>query len=200
MGALVAAYLVWLVVHGPQPPQSGWINGWAEDAFYLAAAVVCVVGGLRRRPGSYIPIVFGLALIFTMTGNTILTVYTLHGIPPPPPTAADVFGLGFIVLCFVGIALMARKDRERLNPRELLDGGVAALGAGAVCAAFVLRVFPTGKDSRHWVRLSSSPTRLALSSSYSSWSVPLLSPANGAPAEHGSRWRRPSRWLPSHRR
>ena len=142
MGGLVAAYLVWLVVHGPQPPQSGWINGWAEDAFYLVAAVVCVIGGLRRRPGSYIPLVFGLALIFTMLGNTVLTVYALHGIPPPPPTAADVFGLGFTVLCFVGIGLMARNDRERLNPRDLLDGGIAALGVGAVCAAFVLAKLP----------------------------------------------------------
>ena len=66
----MGAYLVWLVLHGPQPPQSGWINGWALDAFYLVAAVVCVTGGLRRRPGSYIPLVFGLALIFTMLGNT----------------------------------------------------------------------------------------------------------------------------------
>ena len=122
----------------PAPPQSGWINGWAEDAFYLAAGVVCVIGGLRRRPGSYVPLVFGSALICTMIGNTILTVYALHGIPPPPPTLADLFGLGFIVLCFVGIALMAREDRERLSPRELLDGGIAALGAAAVCAAFVL--------------------------------------------------------------
>ena len=62
--------------------------------------------------------------------------------PPPPPTAADFFGLGFIVLCFAGIGLMAREDRERLSPRELLDGGIAALGAGAVCAAFVLAHLP----------------------------------------------------------
>ena len=142
MGGLVAAYVLWLVVRGPQPPQSGWINGWAEDAFYLAAGVVCVIGGLRRRPGSYVPLVFGLALIFTMIGNTILTVDALHGIPPPPPTPADFFGLGFIVLCFAGIGLMAREDRERLSPRELLDGGIAALGAAAVCAAFVLAHLP----------------------------------------------------------
>ena len=142
MGALVATYLVWLIVNGPKPPQAGWMNGWALDAFYLLAAIVCVIGGLRRRPGSLIPVVFGLALICTMLGNTILTVYALHGMPPPPPTAADIFGLGFIVLCFVGIGLMARKERERLNPRDLLDGGIAALGTGAVCAAFVLAQLP----------------------------------------------------------
>ena len=142
MGGLVAAYVLWLVVRGTPPPQSGWINGWAENAFYLAAGVVCVIGGLRRRPGSFVPLVFGLALIFTTTGNTILTVYALHGIPPPPPTPADFFGLGFIVLCFAGIGLMAREDRERLSPRELLDGGIAALGAAAVCAAFVLAHLP----------------------------------------------------------
>jgi len=142
MGGLVAAYVLWLVVRGTPPPQSGWINGWAEDAFYLAAGVVCVIGGLRRRPGSYVPLVFGLALICTTTGNTILTVYALHGIPPPPPTPADFFGLGFIALCFAGIGPMAREDRERLSPRELLDGGIAALGAAAVCAAFVLAHLP----------------------------------------------------------
>ena len=37
---------------------------------------------------------------------------------------------------------MAREDRERLSPRELLDGGIAALGAGAACAAFVLAHLP----------------------------------------------------------
>ena len=78
MGGLVTAYVLWLVVRGTPPPQSGWINGWAEDAFYLAAGVVCVIGGLRWRAGSYAPLVFGLALICTTTGNTILTVYALR--------------------------------------------------------------------------------------------------------------------------
>ena len=138
----MAAYLVWLVVRAPQSLQLGVINGWVGTAFRLAAGVVCLIGGLRRRPGSYVPLVFGLALIFTAIGNTILTVYSLHGPPPPPPTAADFFGLGFVVLCFAGIGLMAHEDRERLSPRELLDGGIAALGAAAVCAAFVFAHLP----------------------------------------------------------
>ena len=142
MGGLMAAYLVWLVVRAPQSLQLGVINGWVGTAFRLAAGLVCLIGGLRRRPGSYVPLVFGLALIFTAIGNTILTVYSLHGPPPPPPTAADFFGLGFVVLCFAGIGLMAHEDRERLSPRELLDGGIAALGAGAVCAAFVFAHIP----------------------------------------------------------
>ena len=138
----MAAYLVWLVVRAPQSLQLGVINGWVGTAFRLAAGVVCLIGGLRRRPGSYVPLVFGLALIFTAIGNAILTVYSFHGPPPPPPTAADFFGLGFVVLCFAGIGLMAHEDRERLSPRELLDGGIAALGAGAVCAAFVFAHIP----------------------------------------------------------
>ena len=142
MGGLMAAYLVWLVVRAPQSLQLGVINGWVGTAFRLAAGVVCLIGGLRRRPGSYVPLVFGLALIFTAIGNTILTVYSFHGPPPPPPTAADFFGLGFVVLCFAGIGLMAHEDRERLSPRELLDGGIAALGAAAVCAAFVFARIP----------------------------------------------------------
>ena len=142
MGGLVAAYLVWLVALAPESLHLGWVNGWVGTGFRLAAAVVCLIGGLRRRPGSYVPLVFGLALLFTAIGNTVLTVLGLHGPPPPPPTAADFFGLGFVVLCFAGIGLMAREDRERLSPREVLDGGIAALGAGAVCAAFVLAHIP----------------------------------------------------------
>jgi hypothetical protein len=142
MGGLVAAYVLWLVVHGPAPLQSGWINGWALDAFFLAAAVACVVGGSRRRPGSWVPLVLGSALLCWTLSSTVLTIYSLGGPPPPPPSLADVFGLGFIAACFAGIGLMAREDRERLSPRELLDGGIAALGAAAVCAAFVLAKLP----------------------------------------------------------
>src|SRR6516164_4506092 len=142
MGSLVAAYLVWLLVRGPQIPNSGWINGWVLDAFFLATGVVCLLGGLRRRPGSRVPLVFALALTCWALSSTVLTIYGLHGPPPPPPTFADLFGLGFIGLCFAGIGLLAREDREWMSPRVLLDGGIAALGAGAVCAAFVLARLP----------------------------------------------------------
>ena len=142
MAGLLAVYLVWLVVRGSQALQLGVTNGWVGTAFRLAAGVICLIFGLRQRRGSYVPLVFGVALIFTAIGNTILTLDSLHGPPPPPPTPADFFGLGFIALCFVGTGLMADEDRQRLSPRELLDGGVAALGAGAVCAAFVLAHIP----------------------------------------------------------
>ena len=138
LGGLLAAYLVWLLVRGPQALQLGVTNGWVGTAFRLAAGLVCLVFGLRQRRGWVIPIVFGVALIFTAVGNTILTLDSLHGPPPPPPTAADYFLLGFMALCFAGIGLMAREDRQRLSPRELLDAGIAALGAGAVGAGFAL--------------------------------------------------------------
>jgi len=142
MGGLVAVYLAWLVVRGPQALQLGVTNGWVGTAFRLAAGVVCLFFGLRQRRGSCVPLVLGVALIFTAIGNTILTLDSLHGPPPPPPTPADFFGLGFTTLCFAGIGLMAREDRQRLSPSELIDGGIAALGAGAVCAAFVLARIP----------------------------------------------------------
>ncbi len=141
MGALVVAYVLWMIAAGPEPLHSGWINGWLLDAFFLATSAACVLGGRRRRPGSYVPVVFGFALLCWMLSSTVLTLYALHGIPPPP-TAADLFGLGFIAACFAGTGLMAREDRERLSPRELLDGGTTALGAAAVCAAFVLARLP----------------------------------------------------------
>ena len=142
LGGLLAAYLMWLFVRGPRALQLGVTNGWVGTAFRLAAGVVCLIFGLRQRRGSYVPLVFGVALIFTAIGNTILTLDSLHGPPPPPPSPADIFGLGFLALCFTGIGLMAYEDRQRLSPRELLDGGIAALGAAAVCAAFILAHIP----------------------------------------------------------
>ncbi len=119
VGGLMAAYLVWLIVFAPQSLQLGWFNGWVGSAFRLVAAVICVIGGLRRRPGSYVPLVFGLALIFTTIGNVILTVDSLHGPPPPPPTPADFFGLGTLVLFYIGIALMARRGSRAPEPPRL---------------------------------------------------------------------------------
>jgi len=142
MGGLLAVYLAWLVVRGPHALQLGVTNGQVGTAFRLAAGVGCLIFGLRQRRGSYVPLVFGVALIFTAIGNTILTLDSLHGPPPPPPTPADFFGLGFTALCFAGIGLMAREDRQRLSPLESLDGGIAALGAGALCAAFALARIP----------------------------------------------------------
>ena len=144
VGGLMGAYLVWLVLDAPQSLQSGWFNGWVGNAFRLAAAMICLTSGLRRRRGSLVPLVFGVALIFTTIGNVVLTIDSIHGPPPPPPTPADFFGLGTIVLCFVGIGLMAGEDRERLSPHDLLDGGVAALGAAALCAAFAFAHLPQG--------------------------------------------------------
>ena len=92
MGGLLVAYVVWLVVRGPPALQLGVTNGWVGTGFRLAAAVVCLIFGLRQRPGSYVPLLFGVGLICTAIGNTILTLDSLHGPPPPPPTPADFFG------------------------------------------------------------------------------------------------------------
>jgi hypothetical protein len=93
MGGLLAAYLVWLVVRGPHALQLGVTNGWVGTAFRLAAGVVCLIFGLRQRRGSYVPLVFGVALIFTAIGNTILTLDSLHGhrrhrLHPPTSSAS----------------------------------------------------------------------------------------------------------------
>ena len=92
IGGLLTVYLAWLVVRGPQALRLGVTNGRVGTAFRLAAGVGCLLFGLRRRRGSYVPLVFGVALIFTATGNTIVTLDSFHGPPPPPPTPADFFG------------------------------------------------------------------------------------------------------------
>lgn len=55
MGVLLAAYATLLIF---RPAGQSWtlIDGWGVDAFELTASGLCVLGGVRQRSGSAVPI------------------------------------------------------------------------------------------------------------------------------------------------
>jgi diguanylate cyclase len=135
MGVLLTAYLALLIVR-PADQSSTAIDGWGVDAFELFAGVLCIIGGIRRRPGSAVPIVLGAGVVSWALGDFVLTVESLGGATPPSPSPADALYLGFFALSYVAVVLLVRGETRRLSSPTWLDGSVAGLGAAAVCAAF----------------------------------------------------------------
>lgn len=138
MVALVAAYLI-LLVSRPAGQHSTLIDGWGVDAFEISAGVLCILGGLRRRPGSAVPLVLGAGVICWGMGDVVLTIESLGGATPASPSPADALYLSFFPLSYVAVVLFIRGETQRLSSPNWLDGAVAGLGAAAVCAAFAFQ-------------------------------------------------------------
>ena len=94
----------------------------------------------RRWPApasrSAVPIFLGLGLGCWSLGDLVLTALSLGGATPPSPSAADGFYLLYFPLSYVAVVLLVRGETVRTSSPSWLDGAVAGMGAGAVCAAF----------------------------------------------------------------
>ena len=135
LGVLLVGYLVWLSVR-PASAYSTAVDGWAVDVFELVCGALCVLGGRSRRSGSVVSFVLGVAVICWSLGDIALTIESLGGATPPSPSPADAFYLSFFPFSYVAVVLLVRGETRRLSSPNWLDGAVAGLGAGAVCAAF----------------------------------------------------------------
>jgi diguanylate cyclase (GGDEF)-like protein len=135
MGLLLAAYLVYVVVRRAGA-DSTLIDGWGVDLFELCASALCMLSATRRRPGRAVPLILGIGLMLWCFGDTTLTIESLGGATPPSPSVADAFYLGFFPLAYVALVVFVRGETRQLSSPNWLDGAVAGLGAGSVCAAF----------------------------------------------------------------
>ncbi len=147
MGVILASYLVFLVVGGPNG-DSLLVSGWGSATFELAAGALCLARGVTQRRGRAVALTLGFAIMSWALGDVALTAESLGGANPPTPSLADAFYLGFYPLAYVAAVLFIRGDTQKLTTPSWLDGAVAGVGTAAVCAAFVfervLRV--TGGD------------------------------------------------------
>ncbi len=112
------------------------IDGWGVDAFELVISGLCLAACLRRRSGSAVPIVLGIAMLCWSLGDVAVTIESLGGATPPVPSAADALYLWFFPLSYVGVVLFVRGQARQLSSPNWLDGAVAGLGTAAVLAAF----------------------------------------------------------------
>jgi diguanylate cyclase (GGDEF)-like protein len=184
LGVVLAAYIALLIIR-PAGRSSTLIDGWGVDLFELLGGGLCIVGGRRRQPGSAVPLVLGAALIAWAFGDVALTIESLGGATPPTPSVADALYLTFFPLSYVAVVLMIRGETRRLSSPNWLDGAVAGLGCGAVCAAFAFSAIVHTTDS--------SPLGAAVNLAYPVGDVLLLLLVSGGTAVMSGRRKAP--WL-----
>ena len=135
MAALVAGYVVLKVLGVAW----SWLDGWGVDAFEVAVGGLCLLRAAIVKRRRAVPALLGAGLICWACGDVALTILSLGGATPPSPSLADVFYLAFYPVTYAALMLQLRRSVGRSNLAMWLDGGVAGLGAGALCATFAFK-------------------------------------------------------------
>ncbi len=134
LAVLLVAYCVSLIVR--QPDQSNpYVDGWGVAAFELVTSGLCIWRAVTSRR-QVVPLLLGLGILSWSIGDTILAAESAGGGAVPVPSLADLFWLGFYPITYVALVILTRKHLTRVGATTLLDGGVAGLGAAALCACF----------------------------------------------------------------
>ena len=145
LGAVLLGYFVWLLVNR----DSGFsvpIDGWLVDGIDVSGGLLCLVRAFSRRGQERVMILVLAASLFAWGfGDIAITLQSLGGATPPdPPSVPDVFYLLFYPLAYVAVLMFLRKEVRGLSLASWLDGIVASLGAGAVCAMLsLIHIFPS---------------------------------------------------------
>jgi two-component system sensor histidine kinase/response regulator len=139
--ALVVAFVISLIVR-PVGSYFQPIDGWGISLLEVAVGFVCISRYFERswhgsNPiGRTFPLALGAASASWGIGDLVLT--GLGGPNVTPPSAADLFYIGFFLLCFCALALLIRRGNRSSLVATALDGLIAGLAVAAVAAAFVV--------------------------------------------------------------
>ena len=135
MAILLIAYIVSEIVRrdGEIWPA---IDYWGIAAFEIVASLLCIARGAVARDARHrlLPVMLGLGLLCWSLGDVVVAAYDGA---PPSPGLSDVFYIAFYPLTYVALMLLMRRQVRRFSVETWLDGGIAGLGAAALCAAFV---------------------------------------------------------------
>jgi diguanylate cyclase (GGDEF)-like protein len=184
LGVLLLAYLATLIIR-PAGAYTTWMDGWAVDAFEVVACAFAFARAVGGRHGRGVALAIALSMLMWTLGDIAFTIESLHGAEPATPSVADVFYVAFYPTAYLALVLLLRRDSSRLVPATWLDGGVAGLGAAALCAAFAFH------SIQHLA--GGGPGELATELAYPIGDVLLLAMAVGGSvlvaAPRGGAWR-----------
>jgi hypothetical protein len=132
---MLFAYLVSLIAR-PAGSYSTLLDGWMVDGFELILCALAFTRALRSNSRRALPLALGAAMLAWTLGDVALTVESLGGATPATPSVADGFYLAFYPFAYLALVLLMRRGATRHMPATWLDGGIAGLGAAALCGAF----------------------------------------------------------------
>jgi diguanylate cyclase (GGDEF)-like protein len=136
---LIAAYVVGLKNHGPdfEPIVDGGLGISTELLPALACWLAVPSAGQRRRE------VAALALAVTIyaVGNTYYVLLFANNPDVAFPSPADVAFIAFYPLSLIAMALAVRRELRRVGTGVWLDCLLGGLGAAAVMAVLLDRLF-----------------------------------------------------------
>ncbi len=110
-----------------------------HDVLLVIASALCLGGALRHRGTERIAWLLLAAGVASWTGGEIYYTVVLWTDPSPPvPSPADAGYLLFPLFATAGFAVLARVHHVDRSAIVRVDGAIAALAVGALCAAIVL--------------------------------------------------------------
>ncbi|MGN6586908.1 MAG: diguanylate cyclase domain-containing protein [Solirubrobacterales bacterium] len=134
-GTVLVVLHDWLRIGGPDLDIA--INGVVYDVVVVCAGLACLARALRGGPERPAWLAIGASILAWAAGEIWWTLY-IEGNPSAPyPSPADLGYLAFYPLAILGLYLLVRARAEELDRRLWMDGLIAALGTGALGAAFL---------------------------------------------------------------
>jgi diguanylate cyclase (GGDEF)-like protein len=186
---VVAAWLVLHELHAVLVPDldvGPVFSRYAHDAVLLAASLLCLRGGMRRRGAERVAwVLIGAGVLAWSLGEVQYTVVLWDDSSPPIPSLADIGYLLFPPLALAGAVVLLRARARGVPRRRWLDGFTAALSVSAVSAALVFETV------LHHVGGDTAAVATALA--YPLWDLVLLGVFVGALA--GTGWRLDRTWV-----
>ena len=117
------------------PPGRGFrpfVDGWVQGTFFVAAAVLCLLGAARRQQADRCWTWIALALVARAVGFVLYLGVVRWVDPIPYPSVSDAAWLLSQLFTMVGLVLLVRSRARWMSTGLTLDGITGALAASAL--------------------------------------------------------------------